>query len=138
MKVLTKTKKRKKAPPKKKLKKNFSPNANKPREKTKEKKPKEELKNVEEIDKEIDLPGKNEELIKRLVGLQAIARDLRTVGAIVLANKVLSQSEGRRRFFKEGETGKEEFVKHLKILKKEGLGKVDIIKLLMKFVSKSI
>jgi len=130
--------KRKKAPPKKKLKKNRDISPIKlSNEKEKEKKA-EEVEQPIEKEKEIDIPGEDQELLKRLVGLQAIASDLRAVGAVVLANRVLAKSEGRRRFFKEGESGKEEFIKHLKVLKKEGLGKVDIIKLLMKFVSRTI
>jgi hypothetical protein len=130
--------KRKKAPPKKKLKKNRDISPIKlSKEKEKEKKA-EEVEQPIEKEKEIDIPGEDQELLKRLVGLQAIASDLRAVGAVVLANRVLAKSEGRRRFFKEGESGKEEFIKHLKVLKKEGLGKVDIIKLLMKFVSRTI
>jgi len=130
--------KRKKAPPKKKLKKNRDISPIKlSNEKEKEKKA-EEVEQPIEKEKEIDIPGEDQELLKRLVGLQAIASDLRAIGAVVLANRVLAKSEGRRRFFKEGESGKEEFIKHLKVLKKEGLGKVDIIKLLMKFVSRTI
>ncbi len=132
--------KRKKAPPKKKLKKNKDISPIKIAKDKKEEKKEQKLEETEPIQKEeeIDLPGTNQELVKRLVGLQAIASDLRSIGAAVLANRILAQVEGRRRFFKEGEPGKEEFIKHLKVLKKEGLGKVDIIKLLMKFVSKEI
>jgi len=91
--------------------------------------------------KEIDLPGRDETLVKRLSGESPVYKDLLKIGERSLARRLftLASATGRRKFFRSDEDGRQEFIDHLKKLRKEeGISKVDIIKLLMKFVSEHL
>jgi len=97
----------------------------------------EKKKNKDE-EHEMDIPGENKKLAKRLSGFGYIASELMKIKEVTLARKFTKIYAARRKFYLSGEPGREEFIKHLGSLQKEGFGKVDIIKMLMKFVSKNM